>query len=140
MGAWLRQRKIKDFSEPDAFSFDIPRTRKKEGFSAFPFFVVGITGLRRYPQGGPSAGHSARPCALLRGSVSLFPRARGSPAPQRQKKEGNSLPFFCGGDNRAPPTPLKGSPRRGLRTPLARAHLSLSAASLRAEVRRLPDA
>ena len=34
----------------------------------------------------------------------------------------------------------KGGPRRGLRAPLARAHLSLSAASLRAEVRRLPDA
>ena len=60
------------------------------------------------PQWDPSAGHSARPCALLRGSVSPFPRARGSPAPQRRKKEGKSLPFFRGGDNRAPPIPPRG--------------------------------
>ena len=51
-----------------------------------------------------------------------------------------SVVFRRGGDNRAPPTPLKGSPRRGLRAPLARACLFFCVAYPRAEVHRLPDA
>lgn len=62
--------------------------------------MVGTTGLRRNPVGGPSAGRTARSCARA-----VLPTLRLTGARltcvSAQKKEGKSLPFFCGGDNRA---------------------------------------
>ncbi len=78
------------------------------------FFRWGQQDSADTPEGDPSAGRSARPCALLRGFVVLFPRARGSPAPPHKKKKAKAFLFFCGGDNRAPPTPPRGTPRRGI--------------------------
>ena len=72
------------------------RTKKRRQKPSF-FLWWGQQGSADTPEGGPSAGSSARPCALLRGFVVLFPRARGSPAPPHKKKKAKAFLFFVVG-------------------------------------------
>ena len=77
------------------------------------FFRWGQQGSADTPEGGPLGGAfraTLRPAPRFRRSIPAGARFACASA---QKKEGKSLPFFCGGDNRAPPTPPEGGPLGG---------------------------